>query len=341
MTTAAAQNCLLGKSKFTKESQASYIPNWLECHRKPVTMILRLYASLILLWDFSVILLYFAMQLLRSVYQIVRPPKRKPVAGEIVAVFGASRGVGRELALQMAELGAKVACVDINSSENDVLVKSINGSGYIAHAFECDLTNKNDIIRTVNAIEKQFGHITMFFHCCGVPSPRSLITEPPPIQATLNLSVVSHFWLLEAILPKMKRNNHGHIVFLTSVAGLSGVKHQTPLSVAQFAVQGLFESVLDELRIEKFLRTINISLVHLYPFVVADNCRNDIRMRIPSAFGIIRSQDAARKIIDGVRRNQLEISIPKYCLPMCHVLKLLPRRATLLLRNLFDTGVDF
>ncbi|XP_065095575.1 17-beta-hydroxysteroid dehydrogenase 13-like isoform X2 [Ochlerotatus camptorhynchus] len=323
------------------ESQASYIPNWLECHRKPVTMILRLYSSVILVWDFCIIVVFFTMQMLRSLYQMIRLPKRKSVAGEIVAIFGTSRGVGRDLALQLAELGAKVACVDINSTENDMLVKTINGSGYIAHAFECDLTNKNDIIRTTNAIEKRFGHITMFFHCCGVPSPRSLVAEPPPIQTTLNLSVISHFWLLEAILPKMKRNNHGHIVFLTSVAGLSGVKHQTPLSVAQFAVQGLFESVLDELRIEKFLKTIPISLVHLYPFVLTENCRNDIRMRIPSAFGTIRSEDAARKIIDGVRRNELEISIPKYCLTLCHVFKLLPRRATLLLRELFDTGVDF
>ncbi|XP_062565953.1 17-beta-hydroxysteroid dehydrogenase 13-like isoform X3 [Armigeres subalbatus] len=335
------QDMIRHNTSILQDSQASYIPNWLECHRKPVIMILRLYSSLILLWDFFIILVYFAMQLLRSLYQMVRPPKRKPVAGEIVAIFGSSRGIGRDLAIQMAELGAKVACVDINSIDNDTLVKSINSSGYIAHAFECDLTNKNDVIRTTNAIEKRFGYITILFHCCGVPSARSLITEPPPIQTTLNLSVISHFWLLEAILPKMKRNNHGHIVFLTSVAGLSGVKHQTPLSVAQFAVQGLFESVLDELRIEKFLRTISISLVHLYPFVLTENCRNDIRMRIPCAFGTIRSDEAARRIIDGVRRNELEISIPKYCLALGHLLKLLPRRATLLLRNLFDTGVDF
>lgn len=96
----------------------------------------------------------------------------------------------------MAELGAKVACVDINSIDNDTLVKSINSSGYIAHAFECDLTNKNDVIRTTNAIEKRFGYITILFHCCGVPSARSLITEPPPIQTTLNLSVISHFWVI-------------------------------------------------------------------------------------------------------------------------------------------------
>lgn len=323
------------------DSQAPYIPDWLECHRKPVKMILRLYSSFILFWDFCIILVYFMVQMLRSLYQFVKPPKRKSVAGEIVAIFGTSRGVGRDLAIQLAELGAKVACIDINSTDNDILVKGINDSGYIAHGFECDVTNKNDVIRTTSAIEKKFGHVTMLFHCCGVPSPRSIVTEPPPIQATLNLSVISHFWLLEAILPKMKRNNHGHIVFLTSVAGLSGVKHQTPLSVAQFAVQGLFESVLDELRIEKFQKTIHTSLVHLYPFVVTEKCRNDIRMRIPSAFGTIPSEEAARRIIDGVRRNELEIGIPKYLLVLGHLVRLLPRRATLLLRELFDTGVDF
>lgn len=69
-----------------QDSQAPYIPDWLECHRKPVKMILRLYSSFILFWDFCIILVYFALQMLRSLYQFVKPPKRKSVAGEIVAV---------------------------------------------------------------------------------------------------------------------------------------------------------------------------------------------------------------------------------------------------------------
>lgn len=127
----------------------------------------------------------------------------------------------------MAELGAKVACVDINSSENDMLVKSINGSGYVAHAFECDLTNKNDIIRTINAIEKRFGQITMFFHCCGVPSPRSLITDPPPIQATLNLSVVSHFWVIHITYQKPIPLNNSSSTQSHSASGSDPAKNET------------------------------------------------------------------------------------------------------------------
>lgn len=85
----------LNEMHLFQESQASYIPNWLEYHRKPVTMILRLYSSIILVWDFCIILVFFTMQMLRSLYQMIRLPKRKSVAGEIVAV--SVRGEGEAL----------------------------------------------------------------------------------------------------------------------------------------------------------------------------------------------------------------------------------------------------
>ncbi|XP_052867722.1 epidermal retinol dehydrogenase 2-like [Anopheles cruzii] len=303
-------------------------------------MILRLYATLIFCWDVFVILVQFLLTLLKSLFRLVRPPKPKSLAGEVAAVVGSGRGVGYDLALQLAAQGVKVACIDIKTADNDLLVKRIQSSGGVAHAYECDVTNKAAVGRVVTAIENNFGTVSMLFHCCNVPSARSLVTEPPPIEFTLNVGVVSHFLLLEAILPKMKKASHGHVVFLTSVAGVSGLKHQMPLAVSQFAVQGLYESTLEELRIEKCQQTIHTTLVHIYPFIITDHCLNDIRLRISSAFGRIKSDEAARRIIMGVRRNELELSIPGYLLFLSHLLRLLPRRATLLLRELIDTGLD-
>lgn len=118
------------------------------------------------------------------------------------------------------------------------------------------------------------------------------------------------FQLLDQVLPKMKRNEYGHIVFLTSVAGLSCIKTHMPLAVCQFAVQGLFESLVEDLRISKFQDTIQVSLVHIYPFIVTENLEHDIRLRIPSYFGTLRAEKAAEEILKGVRRNQMEMSIP-------------------------------
>lgn len=157
----------------------------------------------------------------------------------------------------------------------------------------------------------------------------------------LNLILLFLLQLLDSILPHMKANGKGHIVFLTSVAAISGFTQQLALSVSQFAIQGLYESVVEELRIGKLDKIIKTTLVHIYPFIISENLENDIRLRVPGFFGSIRADKAADAIVDGVRKNKTEISIPKYCLFISHVLKILPRKVTLMLRNFLDTGVDF
>src|SRR5690349_17061782 len=80
--------------------------------------------------------------------------------------------------------------------------------------------------------------------------------------------------LLDSILPLMKANCKGHIVFLKSVAALSGFTHQIALSVSQYAVQGLYESVVEELRVSKLDSIIKTTLVHIYPLIVNDEIPN-------------------------------------------------------------------
>lgn len=161
------------------------------------------------------------------------------------------------------------------------------------------------------------------------------------IMKKISSSTFLSLQLLDSILPHMKSNGKGHIIFLTSVAAISGFTQQLALSVSQFAIQGLYESVVEELRIAKMGKSIKTTLVHIYPFIVSENLENDIRLRVPGFFGSIRADRAAEAIIDGVRKNKTEISIPKYCLFISHFLKILPRKVTLMIRDFLDTGVDF
>lgn len=63
--------------------------------------------------------------------------------------------------------------------------------------------------------------------------------------------------------------------------------------------------------------------------------------RIPSYFGTISPSAAAKSILESVRRNYPEASVPKHLLYLGHLLRVLPRKATVLIRDLLDTGVDF
>lgn len=88
------------------------------------------------------------------------------------------------------------------------------------------------------------------------------------------------FWqLLEAFLPSMTQRNHGHIVAMSSVAGLTGGRLQVPMCASQFAVQGMMESLSEELRAVTTTDNVRLTLVHVYPFIVSKEQARDIRLR--------------------------------------------------------------
>lgn len=110
-------------------------------------------------------------------------------------MVGASRGVGQEIASQLGLLRACVVCVDINSVKNEATVRQIRIDGGQAFAYSCDVTSNEEVVRIIQTIEREVSAITMLFHCCGVPSPRTYTNNPPAIHDTINVSVMSHFWV--------------------------------------------------------------------------------------------------------------------------------------------------
>ncbi|XP_026758793.2 epidermal retinol dehydrogenase 2-like isoform X1 [Galleria mellonella] len=305
----------------------------------PIKMLLRVYSLSILMVDIVWVVVNAIYAVFQTFYELFKPPPLKSVRLETALVIGSGRGVGREIAIQLADLGAIVLCVDKNKINNDNTVDIIKHKGGSAVSFTCDITKKENVKNLAAEVKKDLGFTSMLFYCCGIPSPRSLITQPPQdIHNTLDLTLTSYFWLIEYFMPDMKAKNHGHIVALTSVAGLSYLKDQMPLSVAQFAVQGLAESLLEDLRINK-VNGVHVTLTHIYPFIIEED--SDLRLKISSYFGTITPTQAAKSILESVRRNYPEASVPKHLLYLGHLLRILPRKATVLIRDLLDTGVDF
>ncbi|XP_015126327.1 17-beta-hydroxysteroid dehydrogenase 13 [Diachasma alloeum] len=305
-------------------------------------MLLKVYSLVVLTLDLITLLCGIWLSIIVALYRTLRPPPLKQLNGEIAMVVGVGRGVGREIAIQLCQLGVTVACVDKDGDMCESTARQAAKNTGRARAYICDVTDKEQVEKTVETISKNLGVVTMVFHCCAVPSPRVLLQGPQEIRKAMELSVISHFWLLESVLPGMERAGRGHIVALSSVAGFSGGPSRSgrvQLSTAQFAVQGFAESLHAEFRQSN--SNIVITLVHVYPFIVGAEMAKDIRFRIPSYFGTMPATEAAKKILDGVRRNYAEFSVPGYLLYLGHLLRILPKKASFMLRDLLDTGVDF
>lgn len=111
-------------------------------------------------------------------------------------IIGAGRGVGRELSIQLASLGAIVLCVDKNTSTNEATVEKIKKRGGSAISYTCDITKRENVQLLASQLKKDLGFVSMLFYCCGIPSPRSLLTQPPQdIHVTLDLTLTSYFWV--------------------------------------------------------------------------------------------------------------------------------------------------
>lgn len=87
-------------------------------------------------------------------------------------------------------------CVDKNVANNEDTVKTIKNKGGTAYIYECDIIKKDNVNTMSAQVKKDIGFVSMLFYCCGIPSPRSLMTEPPQdIHETLDLTLTSYFWV--------------------------------------------------------------------------------------------------------------------------------------------------
>lgn len=158
-------------------------------------MLLKTYSYFIVYIDVIMLLIKSWLAILTTIFLMFFPARRKSLRNEVAMVVGSSRGVGRELALKLGKLRATVICIDIQPSDGESVARSISVEGGVAHYFQCDVTKRDQVDATITRIENEIGEISMLFHCCSLPSPRSVVTNPPSVQQTINVSVTSYFYV--------------------------------------------------------------------------------------------------------------------------------------------------
>ncbi|XP_068248031.1 retinol dehydrogenase 10-like [Palaemon carinicauda] len=139
-------------------------------------------------------------------------------------------------------------------------------------------------------------------------------------------------------LPLFVAASKGHIVAVSSIAGLMATSNLVPYCSSKYAVKGLMDGLHEELRYAGRHPDIKFTCVH--PFVVDTGLAQKPRIRFPSFNPITAPSECAEKIIEGVRREEEMVCIPSkdyYGHKMMNVLPIGVRKAFL---DFMDTGVD-
>lgn len=106
--------------------------------------------------------------------------------------------------------------------------------------------------------------------------------------------------------------NHGHIVALSSMAGIIGLKNLVPYCASKFAVRGMMEALHEEIRESNPNNKINFTCI--YPYMVDTGLCKRPKIRFSGIMKPIAPKEVAKKIIRATRRNARETSIPEYML---------------------------
>ncbi|GLH05696.1 Dehydrogenase/reductase SDR family protein 7-like [Gryllus bimaculatus] len=246
-------------------------------------------------------------------------PFRAKAAAETrgAQVTGAGRGLGRALALRFAASGCVVLCVDVDAAGNEATALAINASRARARAraYPCDVSDAAQVRRLAASVLADVGRVDVLVSNAGaVPAQPS-----------------QHVMLL-AFLPHMVARDSGHVVAISSMAGLTGLA-KVPYSASKLAVAGLMDALGEELHLNK--HNIKVTCVHPYFIHTRPDLPEDLHLRVPE----LSPEGAAAEVVRAVREELASVTVPRDLLFWLHVLRALPQDARNVWRDLLHARV--
>lgn len=208
------------------------------------------------------------------------------ISNKVALITGGTHGIGLETALTLAKDGTNICLVARNEVDNHFR-ETILALGVQCHTIIADLSQPPECIRAVKETVDVFGNIHILVHCAGAPAPGGLLNGAEDIwYEAFAIHLHAAFHLCRAAVPIIKRNNEGAIVFLSSAAGMRGVKN----ALAYATVKGALPQFTRALAFE--LSSINIRVNCVSPGVIRtrfqahlteEQVKNNIENRIPLA----------------------------------------------------------
>lgn len=167
---------------------------------------------------------------------------------KVALVTGASRGIGRAIALELANYGANVVVNYANSSSAaDSVVAEITNAGGGAIALQADVSQADQVDNLINGAIDKFQRIDILVNNAGITRDTLLLRmKPEDWQAVIDLNLTGVFLCTRAVSKLMLKQRSGRIINITSVAGQMGNPGQANYSAAKAGVIGFTKTVAKE-----------------------------------------------------------------------------------------------
>ncbi|MFT8480476.1 SDR family oxidoreductase [Gluconobacter oxydans] len=170
------------------------------------------------------------------------------IAGKVVLITGGSSGLGEATARYLAARGAKVAIAARRRDRLDEIVSELTAQGQTARAYTLDVTKRSEVEETVAAVTRDFGRLDVLVNNAGLmaiaPIQKLMVDE---WDRMIDINIKGVLYGIAAALPVFEKQKSGHVINLSSVAGLKVfAPGGTVYSGTKFAVRAISEGLRQE-----------------------------------------------------------------------------------------------
>src|SRR6188472_2135442 len=242
------------------------------------------------------------------------------LVGQVAAITGAARGIGKATAQAFAREGMKVAIGDLDAELAEQAAAEL---GPNAAGFELDVTRRDSFEAFVDAAEERFGPLDVLVNNAGImPLGRFVDEDEATAVRMVDINVHGVIHGMKIALPRMMARNRGHVVNIASQAGKYGTPGGATYSATKHAVVGLTEAVRGELRSEGSA----VELSYVMPYVV--NTELGAGTQRARGFRNLEPAEVAEAIVSALRNGAVEVWLPRNSATTHRMSVLLPRRAS-------------
>jgi short-subunit dehydrogenase len=240
-----------------------------------------------------------------------------PFEAKVAVITGAGSGIGRALAVNLAEKGAKLALSDIDTEGLAETVRQAQALGADVRSDRLNVAEREAVMAYAEAVVTHFGEVHQIYNNAGIAYNGDVEnSEFKDIERIIDVD----FWGVvngtKAFLPHVIASGDGHIINISSLFGLIAVPGQSAYNAAKFAVRGFTEALNQEMFVAK--HPVKVTCVHPggIKTAVARNATVAIDQNAQTFaeffdkwLAIHSPEMAAETIIDGVRKGRARVVI--------------------------------
>jgi 3-oxoacyl-[acyl-carrier protein] reductase len=219
--------------------------------------------------------------------------------GKTALVTGAGKGIGKAIALSLAEAGVNLGLLARTGKDLKAVAEQATQFGVKTIVVTADVSDRISVNEAVKTIESGFGSVDILINNAGLGKFGNFLDlTPEEWEHIVKVNLFGAYYVIRAVLPGMLNRKSGDIVNISSTAGLKGAAVTSAYSASKFGLMGLSESLMLE------VRKSNIRVFTMAPSTIATEMAIGLKLTDGNPERVMQPEDFAEFVVAQLKLNR-------------------------------------